>query len=240
MFRSPRRGVSLTRCVSTETQKCLRRGMYSTRCVDIKMLRRPRRGVDLLGSRENVCLMKPPEMRQVFISLRWGVLCYRARQRDVSGAHIVYFTAVAVCDFSMFTANLPTKILDFRGFDSTRILILRGGIPMSIGNFLESLSQRILVGRFSVGRLGVLHCCSGLRFLFPHGRWRKHRTWLRGRCLKGVHLLYTSRFGGMLQPLQAAIRSRIVRNPGSRIAGTSCCLYEKFTRLAEISYAKVI
>ena len=52
-------------------------------------------------------------------------------------------------------ANLPTKILDFRGFDSSRILILRGGIPMSIGNFLESLSQAILAGRFLVGRLGV-------------------------------------------------------------------------------------
>ena len=40
-------------------------------------------------------------------------------------------------------ANLPTKILDFRGFDSSTILILRGEIPRSIGNFLESLSQTI-------------------------------------------------------------------------------------------------
>ena len=39
------------------------------------------------------------------------------------------------------TANLRTKILDFRGFDSGRILILRGGILMSIGDFPESLSQ---------------------------------------------------------------------------------------------------
>ena len=54
------------------------------------------------------------------------------------------------------TANLRAQILDFRGFDSSRILILRGGIIMSIGNFLESLSQAILVGRFLVGRLGVL------------------------------------------------------------------------------------
>ena len=29
--------------------------------------------------------------------------------------------------------NLRTKILDFRGFDSSRILILRGGILTSIG-----------------------------------------------------------------------------------------------------------
>ena len=46
------------------------------------------------------------------------------------------------------TANLCTKILDFRGFDSSRILIVRGGIPRPIGNFPEILSQRILVGRF--------------------------------------------------------------------------------------------
>ena len=53
------------------------------------------------------------------------------------------------------TANLHTKILDFRGFDSSAILILRGGILRSIGSFPESLSQRILVGIISVGRLGV-------------------------------------------------------------------------------------
>ena len=53
------------------------------------------------------------------------------------------------------TANLRTKMLDFRGFDSSRILCLRGGILMSRGNFPESLSQAILVGRILVGRLGV-------------------------------------------------------------------------------------
>ena len=52
-------------------------------------------------------------------------------------------------------ANLCTKILDFRGFDSSRVLILRGGVLMSIGDFPESLSQAILAGRFLVGRLGV-------------------------------------------------------------------------------------
>ena len=35
------------------------------------------------------------------------------------------------------------------------ILIVRGGILMSIGNFPESLSQSILAGRFLAGRLGV-------------------------------------------------------------------------------------
>ena len=41
-------------------------------------------------------------------------------------------------------ANLRTKILDFRGFDSSRILILRGGIILSIGNSPEFSSRRIL------------------------------------------------------------------------------------------------
>ena len=54
------------------------------------------------------------------------------------------------------TANLRTKILDFRGFDSGRILIIRRGIFVSIGDFPESLSQAILVGIMLVGRLGVM------------------------------------------------------------------------------------
>ena len=47
------------------------------------------------------------------------------------------------------------KIPDFRGLDSSRILILRGGIPRPMQNFPESLSRRILVGIILVGRLGV-------------------------------------------------------------------------------------
>ena len=44
---------------------------------------------------------------------------------------------------------------DFRGFDSSRILSARGGILVSMGNFLEILSQQILVGIILVWRLGV-------------------------------------------------------------------------------------
>ena len=43
------------------------------------------------------------------------------------------------------TANLRTKILDFRGFDSSIILISMGGILRPTGNFPEVLSQAILV-----------------------------------------------------------------------------------------------
>ena len=53
------------------------------------------------------------------------------------------------------TATLRTEILDFRGFDSSRISILRGGIPRPIGKFLESLSQAILAGIILVARLGI-------------------------------------------------------------------------------------
>ena len=53
------------------------------------------------------------------------------------------------------TANLPTNITDFGGFDSSIILMLRGGIPRPVGNLPESLSQAMLVGIMLVGRLGV-------------------------------------------------------------------------------------
>ena len=57
------------------------------------------------------------------------------------------------------TANLRTRILDFRGFDSSRILILRGGILMPRGHFQYCLSQQTLVGIVVVGRLGVGPLC---------------------------------------------------------------------------------
>ena len=53
--------------------------------------------------------------------------------------------------------NLRTWILVFGGSDSSRILIVRGGILMSMGNFLEVLvlSRRIVAGIILVGRLGA-------------------------------------------------------------------------------------
>ena len=53
------------------------------------------------------------------------------------------------------TPNPPTNIVDFRGFDSSIILISRGGIPRPIGDFSESLSRAMLVGTMLVGRLDV-------------------------------------------------------------------------------------
>ena len=57
---------------------------------------------------------------------------------------------------SSVTADLRAKIQDFSGLDSRIILILMGGILMSIGNFPESLGQAILVGIILVGRFGHL------------------------------------------------------------------------------------
>ena len=53
------------------------------------------------------------------------------------------------------TTNLRTDIMYIRGFDLNIVLILRGGILMPIGDFLEGLSQAILVGVMLVGRLCI-------------------------------------------------------------------------------------
>ena len=64
--------------------------------------------------------------------------------------------ATAAADNSVAsTANLRSKILDFGRFYSSRILIVRGGILVSAGNFPEYLIQQILVGIILVGSLGV-------------------------------------------------------------------------------------
>ena len=72
-------------------------------------------------------------------------------------------------------ANLCTEILDFRGFDSSRILILRGGTLMSIRDSPEIWSQRILVGIILVGRL-----CVRARSVSLARSWLRSRLLLRG------------------------------------------------------------
>ena len=62
-------------------------------------------------------------------------------------------------------ADLRPKIPDFRGFDSSRILSLRGGVPRPTGDFpgsvepanlcLENLSREI--GRSCVSNLPTKH-----------------------------------------------------------------------------------
>ena len=60
---------------------------------------------------------------------------------------------------SRTTPNLPTNIVHFRVFDSSIILVWRGGIPRPIGDFPESLTQAMLVGcnvRRETGRTTTL------------------------------------------------------------------------------------
>jgi len=52
--------------------------------------------------------------------------------------------------------SLRTTIPDFRKFDLNMLLMLTGGIVLSIGTFLETWCQRILVWMILVGRLGVV------------------------------------------------------------------------------------
>ena len=82
------------------------------------------------------------------------------RERQAGGPHAgggdgTSIFGVAETERLSRAVNLPTKILDFGGFDSSITFILRGGILMSIGNSPESLSQGILIGIILVGRLGV-------------------------------------------------------------------------------------
>ena len=72
--------------------------------------------------------------------------------------------------------------MDFSGFDSSIILILRDGIPRPMGDFPESLTQAMLVGVMLVGRLGViiqhgyLTCtsvCGTSAGMVPHGVSRR-------------------------------------------------------------------
>ena len=59
---------------------------------------------------------------------------------------------------------LRTKILDFSGVDSSSILSSRGGIPGPVGDFPETLSQRISAWRFLVWRLAAHRVAAPLFF----------------------------------------------------------------------------
>ena len=87
------------------------------------------------------------------------------------------------------TPNLPTNIVDFRGFDSSIILILRGGFPRPIGYSQKNLSQAMLVGVILVGRLGVLEVNVGLP---PSPRMSTLKEGERGRDIENTRAIETS------------------------------------------------
>ena len=84
-----------------------------------------------------------------------GFLSNPAPGENLESGNLVMETG---CTAVSRTPNLPTNIVDFRGFDSSIMLCLRGGIIMSIGNFPESLSQAMLVGIMLAWRLGARPC----------------------------------------------------------------------------------
>ena len=68
------------------------------------------------------------------------------------------------------TASLPTNIVDFDGFDSSIILVQRGGLLISIGDSPGILSQAILVGcdvSREIGRASREYVRRGLKATLP-------------------------------------------------------------------------
>ena len=51
---------------------------------------------------------------------------------------LVIITISYIAMITTATPNIPTNIVDFGGFDSSIILIARGGIPRPVGDFPES------------------------------------------------------------------------------------------------------
>ena len=88
----------------------------------------------------NKC-MRP--RRRPWTPTSWSPARTRSTRCSSGTTHISYMSGMA---------NPPTNIV---GFESSIIFIIRGAILMSIGDFLESLSQAMLVGIMLVGRLCV-------------------------------------------------------------------------------------
>ena len=110
-----------------------------------------RAGLSLPGTRL-VCLAQPPSQVLIFEGCRFA--------QSKGPPLLVEIPAVGILRrgrevLTHATPNLPTSIVDFRGFDSSTILNLRGEIPRPIGDFPDSLSQAMLVGILLVWRLGV-------------------------------------------------------------------------------------
>ena len=71
------------------------------------------------------------------------------------------------------------------------MLIYRGGIPRPIGDFLETLSQAMLLGTMLAGRLGVVH-----KHKYTSNNKRQHKeNGGRGRC--------TAPWGAKIVPLSS-------------------------------------
>ena len=77
-------------------------------------------------------------------------------RRVSEGLTYIYIYTYTCVYIYIYIYTCVTKIMDFRGFDSRIILIVRGGILRSVEDFPEMLSQRTLVGTILVRRLAVV------------------------------------------------------------------------------------
>ena len=88
-----------------------------------------------------------------------GIRCSSSRAqpgpRAGSLLHAVRLVALDHLPRGESCRAVGTKILDVKRFDSSRILILRGGILMCAGDSPETLSQQISAGTILAGRLGA-------------------------------------------------------------------------------------
>ena len=82
----------------------------------------------------------------LYHSMSFNVRCYCSK----TCYHVIWLDC---------TPSPPTKSFDFRGFDSSKLLSLRGwelSYPYNcIGSLPESLTQGLLAGKLLVGGLGV-------------------------------------------------------------------------------------
>ena len=78
------------------------------------------------------------------------LLCHSVVYHTIS-YHIIAFHSTVYCvvPYGSSTANLPTNMVDFGGFDSSIMLILRGGIPRPHGGF---------PGRFDSSNVSGVQC----------------------------------------------------------------------------------
>ena len=92
------------------------------------------------------------------------------------------------------TANLPTNIVDFKGLDSSIVLIQRGGILMSIGDFPESLSRAMLVGIILVRGLGARseQTANIIQFKSHNGNTVSAYPTVGQRLIKALSAVFTS------------------------------------------------
>ena len=103
------------------------------------------------------------------------------------------------------TANLRAKTLDFRGFDSIRVVIPRVGILTSMGNFPEILSQTVLAGVVLVGRLRMSCMCAYMYIYIYIYVCSRNDIVLVGRfrrACSGSARQCSSRRGGLWEVLQ--------------------------------------